>query len=139
MVSDTVEKLVIIGSGPAGLTAALYTSRAALNPLVIEGKLPGGQLMGTSYIENWPGNEKILGPDLMFSLRSHAQAFGTRFLSEEVIDINTNQRPFIIKTPKRTISAHAIIIATGANPKKLGCPGEQEYWGKGVTTCAVCD
>ncbi len=135
----SVEKLVIIGSGPAGLTAAIYAARAYLNPLVIDGSEPGGQLMGTSYVENWPGEISILGPTLMKKLRDHAAHFKTRFLSEAVITADLSVRPFVLKTRRHTIETHTIIVATGATPKKLGCPGEEEYWGRGVSSCAVCD
>jgi thioredoxin reductase (NADPH) len=138
--NTTIENLIIIGSGPAGLTAAIYAARAGLKPLVIEGKNPGGQLMGTTHVENWPGETSILGPKLMANMRTHAEHFGTQFLSEEVVDIDVTTKPFTLITHKKTeLKAHAIIIATGATPKRLGCPGEDEYWGKGVTTCAVCD
>jgi len=140
MKKDNIRDLTIIGSGPAGLSAAIYASRANLEPLVIEGKEPGGQLMSTSYIENWPGNEKILGPELMSNLKKHAKSFGTEFLAQSVVKVNLLEKPFIINTDnKHEIKSRAIIIATGANPKKLGCKGEDEYWGKGVSSCAVCD
>lgn len=133
------ESLIIIGSGPAALTAAIYAGRAGLNPLIIEGPKPGGQLMSTSYVENWPGETHILGPDLIKNLQEHAQLVGTRFLFEEVTEVNT-KRPFTIITDTgKKLTTRALIIATGAVPKKIGCQGEQEYWGKGVTTCAVCD
>lgn len=132
------EKLVIIGSGPAGLTAAIYASRADLQPIVIEGSKPGGQLMGTSFVENWPGHMRIMGPELMRQLREHARSFGTRFIEGDTTEI-TIQKPFMIAVNKKQIATHAIILALGANPKRLGCPGEDTYWGKGVTTCAVCD
>ncbi len=134
-----LENLIIIGAGPAGLTAAIYASRAGLKPLIIEGPNPGGQLMGTTFVENWPGNKSILGPDLMHNMREHAEHFGTKFLSEEVKSVDFQGTPFIIKTTKNTLQAQSIIIATGATPKRLGVPGEDQYWGKGVTTCAVCD
>ncbi len=138
--NDSVEKLVIIGSGPAGLTAAIYAARSFLNPLVIEGREPGGQLMSTSYVENWPGEASILGPELMKKMRSHAEHFKTRFLSEELTAVDLSVRPFLLTTSKQTmIKTHTLIIATGATAKKLGCEGEAEYWGKGVSTCAVCD
>ena len=134
------EKLVILGSGPAGLTAAVYAARAGLKPLVIDGTNPGGQLMGTSAVENWPGEKSILGPKLMENMRNHAAHFGTHFLSEIVTAVDLATRPFTITTHKQQkITCDALIIATGATPRRLDCPGEKEYWGKGVTTCAVCD
>ena len=137
---ENIENLVIIGSGPAGLTAGLYSSRADLKPIIIDGNKPGGQLMGTSYVENWPGNQSILGPTLIMNMRDHAKHFGCRFLAKTVKNINTSKKPFTITTnDDQTIKAHAVIIATGASPRRLGCPGEDEYWGKGITTCAVCD
>lgn len=140
MAEKIKEKLVILGSGPAGLTAAIYAARSHLDPLVIEGKEPGGQLMGTTAVENWPGQISIMGPDLMQKMRDHAVHFKTRFISEEVTHANVGTRPFVLTTNKgKTIQAEALIIATGASAKRLGCPGEAEYWGKGVTTCAVCD
>lgn len=134
------EKLVVLGSGPAGLTAAIYAARSHLDPLVIEGNEPGGQLMGTTIVENWPGEKSIMGPTLMENMRNHAAHFKTRFLSEEVKQVNLSVRPFLLTTHKGThIETHSLIIATGASAKRLGCPGEAEFWGKGVTTCAVCD
>ena len=134
------ESLVIIGSGPAALTAAIYAARANLNPLIIEGEKPGGQLMSTTYVENWPGTRSILGPKLMMDMLSQARDFGTRFLSENVTQATLTNQPFTLTTHKNTvITAQALIIATGAQPRMLGCPGEQAYWAKGVTTCAVCD
>lgn len=139
MNNDT-RKLVIIGSGPASLTAAIYAARAHLDPLVIEGSNPGGQLMGTSAIENWPGTMHIMGPQLMMNIKEHAQHFGTEFVSETVTNIDTSARPFTITTDKnRVLKSHSIIIATGATAKRLHIPGEDTYWGKGVSTCAICD
>ncbi len=133
-------KLIIIGSGPAGLTAAIYAARANLKPLMIQGKNPGGQLMNTTYVENWPGETSILGPQLMMKIQAHATHFGTHVLEETVVSADFSKKPFVITTDRGTsLTADAIIIATGASSKKLGCPGESEYWGKGVTTCAVCD
>ncbi|MCX5922559.1 MAG: thioredoxin-disulfide reductase [Candidatus Dependentiae bacterium] len=138
--NDTIHPLIIIGSGPAGLTAGVYASRANLKPLILEGKSPGGQLMGTTHIENWPGNISILGPTLMMNMRAHAKHFGSSFLAEEVVKVDFSSQPFTLWTHRnKELKAHAVIIATGAIPNKLGCPGEAEYWGKGVTTCAVCD
>lgn len=138
--SQQVHKLIIIGAAPAGLTAAVYAARARLAPLVISGPKPGGQLMGTTAIENWPGNISILGPELMLNMRQHAAHFGTQFLDETITKVDFSQRPFTLWTNHNTIlKADSVIIATGANSRTLNCPGEQEYWGKGVTTCAICD
>lgn len=137
---EKIEQVVIIGSGPAGLTAAIYASRANLHPLVIEGDNPGGQLMKTTAVENWPGTASIMGPQLMMDMKAHAAKFETRFLSEQISAVDFKQHPFTLTTHKnKIIKAHSVIIATGASPKKLNIPGEQELWGKGVTTCAVCD
>jgi thioredoxin reductase (NADPH) len=137
---NDIYKTVIIGSGPAGLTAGIYSSRAHLEPLIIEGKKPGGQLMSTSYIENWPGEKKILAPELMMKMRDHAKHLGCAFLSQEIVKVDFTKRPFTLWTgTNKEIKAHSIIIATGATPKRLNIPGEATYWGKGVTTCAVCD
>lgn len=133
-------KLIIIGSGPAALTASIYAARGNLHPVIIEGKTPGGQLMGTSYVENWPGEEKILGPELMKNMRDHAQHFGTIFVPEEVVKVDFSRPPFTVWTNRNNeLKADSIIIATGATAKRLGVPGEDALWGKGVTTCAVCD
>lgn len=137
---SSLEKLIIIGSGPAGYTAAVYAARAGLSPLLIEGKQPGGQLMGTTHVENWPGIKQILGPVLMNNMKEHAASFGTRFSAREIVRVDFSQRPLTLWTDRQEqLQAQAIIIATGATPKRLGCPGEEAYWGKGVTTCAVCD
>jgi len=134
------KKIIIIGSGPAGLTAGIYTGRANLEPLIIEGPKPGGQLMGTSYVENWPGNKKILGPELMINMRKHAQAMGAELSPEKVVSVDFSKKPFVLKTEKGTeFSCDTCIISTGASPRRLNVPGENEYWGKGVTTCAICD
>lgn len=136
----TVENVVIIGSGPAGLTAGIYAARANLNPLIIDGDTPGGQLMGTTMVENWPGEQEILGPTLMKKMRDHAAHLGCRFLAEKITTISLSKKPFILTTSKdKTLQTRAVIIASGATPKRLGCPGEETYWGKGVTTCTVCD
>ena len=132
--------LIIIGSGPAGLTAAIYAARANLHPLVIHGKNPGGQLMNTTAVENWPGNKSIMGPELMMHMQDHAAHFGTEFLDESIAQVDFKKQPFELISDKGThLTADTIIIATGASPKRLGCPGESEYWSKGVSTCAVCD
>lgn len=137
---ENIYNLIIIGGGPAGLTAAIYAARAQLAPLIIEGSQPGGQLMGTTYVENWPGETKILGPMLMMNMKKHAEKVGSTFLSEVVTNVDFSQKPFGITTNKgASLKAHTVIVATGGSPQKLGCPGEKEYWGKGVSTCSVCD
>lgn len=136
-----IHKLIIIGSGPAGLTAAIYAARANLEPIVIDGDDPGGQLMKTSYVENWPGEKSILGPRLMMNMRDHAQHFGTQFVSGKVtkVDFSLSYVKKITIDDTIEMQAHTVIIATGATPKRLHVHGEDKYWGKGVTTCAVCD
>ncbi len=135
-----LRKLIIIGSGPAGLTAAIYAARSNLNPLVIDGTTPGGQLVGTSLVENWPGEKSIMGPKLMMNMREHAQSLGTEFLAESIVSVDFKKQPFTLTTDRsKILTAQTVIIATGATPKRLGVPGEDTYWGKGITTCAVCD
>lgn len=132
--------IAIIGSGPAGLTAGIYASRAQLKTIVIEGNQPGGQLMTTTAVENWPGVVSIQGPDLMLSMRDQAIHCGAELLQETVVSVNVIQRPFTLTTSSgKKIEARSIIIATGASHKKLGCLGEQEYFSKGVAVCATCD
>ena len=131
-------QLIIIGSGPAGLTAAIYGGRAKLQPLVIEGT--PSILSTVSTIENWPCHEKISGGELIDNMSKHAKKSGAQFLSDEAIEIKVKDHPFVIKTAGgQELHAQTIIIATGLCPKKIGCPGEQEYWGKGVAHCAHCD
>ncbi len=138
--TDLVHNVIIIGSGPAGLTAGIYTARANLKPLMLEGKKPGGQLMGTSYVENWPGEKSILGPELMMNMRNQLKSFDCTISSEEVTKVDFSKKPFTIWTNKNTeLKAHSVIITTGSTPRRLQIPGEDEYWGKGVTTCAACD
>lgn len=133
-------KVVIIGSGPAGLTAAIYTGRANLSPVVYEGMQPGGQLTITTEVENFPGFEEgILGPELMDVMRKQACRFGSTCLFKEIIDIDTNSRPFKLKTEEEEITADAVIISTGATAKLLNIPSEAEYMGYGVSACATCD
>jgi thioredoxin reductase (NADPH) len=137
---NKVHKLIIVGSGPAGLTAAIYAARANLEPVAIDGDEPGGQLMKTTYVENWPGEKSILGPELMKNMREHAQHFGTQFVAGKLTKVDFSQKPFTLTVNDKTeLQAHAVIVATGATPKRLGVPGEDNYWGKGVTTCAICD
>lgn len=136
------EKLVIIGSGPAGLTAAIYAARADLNPLVLEGKQPGGQLMGTTEIENWPGaTEGMTGPILMNMLREQAKKFGSRteFKYVEKVDFS-NPDELHLWIGEEEITADSVIIATGASARWLDLgKGEEKYWGKGYSACATCD
>jgi thioredoxin reductase (NADPH) len=139
--SAQVENVVIVGTGCAGLTAAIYTGRANLAPLVLEGTLPGGQLTTTSEVENFPGfPEGIDGFQLMQNLRKQAEKFGTRYESGTVTGIDTAAWPYTLKLADREIKAKTVIVATGASPRLTGIPGEKElYGGKGVTTCATCD
>lgn len=138
--TQTTHKLIIIGSGPAGLTAGVYAGRAGLAPLIIDGSLPGGQLMTTTTVENWPGEVSIFGADLMIKMRDHAQTYGAQFQGGTVTSVNFQQKPFSITLSDETVlHAESVIIANGSSHKKLGCPGEQEYFGRGVTVCATCD
>jgi thioredoxin reductase (NADPH) len=134
------ERLVIIGSGPAGYTAALYASRANLSPLLFEGLQPGGQLTITSDVENYPGfPEGILGPELMEKMKHQAERFGTRFVLGDVTRVDVSRRPFQLWQDDQLYTADAIIVATGASAKWLGLPSETQYRGKGVSACATCD
>lgn len=136
-----MEDIIILGTGCAGLTAAIYTGRAQLNPLVLEGSQPGGQLTTTSEVENFPGfPEGIDGYTMMDRLRKQAARFGARFEHAKIDSIEVNGTTKILRSGDKTLEAKAVIIATGARPRLLGIPGEKEmYGGKGVTTCATCD
>ncbi len=132
--------MVIIGSGPAGLTAGLYGARAKKKTLIIEGTKPGGLLTETSYVENWPGYKAILGKDLMAGIQEQVERLGASFIDDSVEKVDFSQWPFVITTDDgKIIYALPVVIATGASPSPLNMPGEKEYWGKGVTTCAICD
>jgi thioredoxin reductase (NADPH) len=139
--SSAIENVVIVGTGCAGLTAAVYTARANLSPLILEGPLPGGQLTTTSEVENFPGfPEGVDGYELMQNLRKQATKFGARFEQTLVSSVNFSSNPKQLITSEKTLLAKSVIISTGASPRMTGIPGEKElYGGKGVTTCATCD
>jgi len=135
-----MKDVVILGSGPAGLTAAIYTARANLAPVVVEGLKAGGQLMDTTDVENYPGfPEGVMGPDLMEKFKQQAERFGTTFVRGDATRVDLTKRPMTVSTDEETIEAKAVIIATGASPLELGLPGEKEYAGRGVSYCATCD
>jgi thioredoxin reductase (NADPH) len=134
------EKVVIIGSGPAGYTAAIYAARATLQPLLFEGFQPGGQLTITSEVENYPGfPDGVMGPALMEEMKKQAARFGTRFLGAEVTRVDLSSRPFRLWVDTEAYTADAVIVATGATAKWLGIPSEKQYQGRGVSACATCD
>jgi thioredoxin reductase (NADPH) len=135
-----VEKVIIIGSGPAGYTAAIYTSRALLEPLVFEGEEAGGQLMITTEVENFPGFPNgVTGPELMDDLRKQAERFGTRFVRRNVTKVDFSSKPFKVWDADKLHLAHTVIISTGASARYLGLPSEKAYYNKGVSACATCD
>ncbi|GIU71108.1 MAG: thioredoxin reductase [Candidatus Nitrosocaldaceae archaeon] len=132
--------VIILGSGPAGLTAAIYTSRARLKTLVLTGNLPGGQLMTTSEVENFPGFPKgIFGPELMMNMREQAGRFGANIVDDSATQVDFKHKPFRILTIDNEYETNAVIVATGASPRKLGVKGEEELGGRGVSYCATCD
>ncbi len=137
---EETRNVIIVGSGPAGLTAAVYAARANLNPLQIEGVEAGGQLMLTTEVENYPGFiDGIMGPELMERMRKQASRFGTEYITDNVTTVDFTKKPFEINTSDQTFTSNAVIISTGASARMLGVPGEKELLGHGVSTCATCD
>jgi thioredoxin reductase (NADPH) len=132
--------LIILGSGPAGYTAAVYAARANLKPALITGLEQGGQLMTTTEVDNWPGDvEGLMGPDLMDRIRRHAERFDTQFIYDHIHEVDLSRRPFRLRGDQGEYSCDALIICTGASAKSLGLPSEQAFRGKGVSACATCD
>jgi thioredoxin reductase (NADPH) len=134
------EDVIVIGSGPAGLTAALYTARANLRPVVLAGELLGGQISLTSEIENYPGFATALtGPELVEEMRKQVERFGTRIVYDSVVEVDFSRRPFYVKTHSEEYEADAVIVTVGATPRKLQVPGEEAFTGRGVSYCGTCD
>jgi thioredoxin reductase (NADPH) len=137
---STTRKVIIVGSGPAGYTAAIYAARANLAPLMISGLQSGGQLMLTTLVENYPGFvDGVMGPELMETMRKQAERFGTDMIAEDATAVDFSRRPFVVRVGESTYEGDTVIVATGASAKLLGLPGERELMGRGVSTCATCD
>lgn len=133
-------RVLIIGSGPAGYTAAVYSARAMLNPILVQGLQPGGQLTITTEVENWPGDTHVQGPDLMVRMQAHAEAMGAEVISDYISSLDLSKRPFVAQADcGTTFTADAVILATGAQAKWLGLPSEEKFKGFGVSACATCD
>ena len=133
-------KVLIIGSGPAGYTAAVYASRAMLEPLLVQGMEPGGQLTTTTEVENWPGDTEVQGPELMVRMEAHAKAMGAEIVMDLITELDLSRRPFTAQSDSGTVyTADAVILATGARAKWLGLPSEEKFKGFGVSACATCD
>ena len=144
MADIAIENVVIIGSGPAGYTAAIYAARANLKPVMFEGLeaggIPGGQLMTTTEVENFPGfPEGITGPELMQQMKAQAERWGTECYTEDVVEVDLSQQPYTVRSEEKEVKTHSIIIATGATAKRLGLPSEKVYWNQGISACAICD
>ena len=137
---ETKYDVIIIGAGPAGYTAGIYCSRARHNTLLISGILPGGQLMNTTDVENYPGfDQGIMGPDLMITMRKQTEKMGTKIIDDVVTSVDFKNGPLKVLTASSTFEASSVIVCTGANPRKIGLEGEQTFAGKGVSYCATCD
>jgi len=137
---SSVRNVIIVGSGPAGLTAALYAARANLQPLLVEGVEAGGQLMLTTMVENFPGyRDGIMGPDLMAEMRAQSQRFGAEIIHGNVSSVDLANQPFLVRTPEAEYETKTLIVATGASARMLGLPSERSLMGHGVSTCATCD
>ncbi|MBL0022127.1 MAG: thioredoxin-disulfide reductase [Sphingomonadales bacterium] len=140
MSEDRKAQVIIIGSGPAGYTAAVYAARANLSPMIVTGVEIGGQLMTTTEVDNWPGDDAgVMGPELMERMRKHAERFGTRMVNDHIEKVDFTERPFVLTGGAGDYEADAVIIATGASAQYLGLPSEQAFMGKGVSACATCD
>lgn len=140
MSTSNHHKLIILGSGPAGYTAAVYAARANLNPVMITGMEPGGQLMTTTEVDNWPGDvEGLQGPGLMERMKAHAERFGTEMIFDHINQVDFSKRPFTLIGDSNTYTCDGLIIATGASAKYLGIPSEEAFKGRGVSACATCD
>lgn len=140
MIQTRHTKTLIIGSGPAGYTAGVYASRAMLNPILVQGIEPGGQLTTTTDVENWPGDTEVQGPDLMIRMEEHAKAMGCEIIGDIILELDTSRRPFVLKGDSGTIyTADSVILATGARARWLGLPSEEAFKGFGVSACATCD
>ena len=138
--TTTHHRLIIIGSGPAGYTAAVYAARAALEPVLITGVEVGGQMMTTTDVDNWPGDDQgVLGPELMERMKRHAERFGTKLVADHIHTAELDRRPFTLRGDAGSYTCDALIIATGASAKYLGLPSEDAFKGKGVSACATCD
>jgi thioredoxin reductase (NADPH) len=139
--SDTTHtRLLIIGSGPAGYTAGVYAARAMLEPILVQGMQPGGQLTITTDVENWPGDTSVLGPDLMARMEAHAREMGTTIITDLITSLDLSKRPFTAQSDSGTVyTADAVVLATGAQARWLGLPSEEKFKGFGVSACATCD
>ncbi len=140
MTTSRHTRVLIVGSGPAGYTAAVYASRAMLNPILVQGLEPGGQLTTTTEVENWPGDTHVMGPDLMVRMEAHARAMGAEIIQDIITKLDLSKRPFTAQSDSGTVyTADAVILATGARAKWLGLPSEDKFKGFGVSACATCD